>query len=325
MADFPKRNSDNEYLRAMHSMDLNLLVVLDALLSEGSVAGAARRLNLSSPAVSRGLGRVRKVIGDPILVRAGKRLVPTPLALGLRVRVQALVQEARDLLCPSGEVVPQSIERTFTIRSSDIAVGAAFAARLVETIRVEAPGITLRFVGEGEEDVESLRDGRVDLDIGNLGPTGPEVRTQLLMRDRFAGVVREGHPLLKGKITPKRFVEYPHVSASRRGKARGPIDEALRELGLTRSVTLVVPTAYSALFAVAASDLVAAVPERSSDHALGRLGLRTFSLPVKTEPVEVHQAWHPRLDADPSHRWLRQKVFAAFRKASAGDSAKGEQ
>ncbi len=316
MANFPKRNSDNEYLRAMHSMDLNLLVVLDALLSEESVAGAARRLNLSPPAVSRALGRVRKQVGDPVLVRAGRRLVPTPRALALHARVQSVVLEARGLLSPVGEVVPQALERTFTIRAADAAVGAAFATPLMETIRTQAPKVTLRFIAEGEEDVEPLRDGRVDLDIGALGQTGPEMRLQLLIRDRFVGVVRGGHPLSKGHVTAKRFAEYPHVSGSRRGKARGPIDEELRALNLSRAVTLVVPTVYAALFAASASDLVAAVPERVTSHAVSMLGLHKFPLPVKTAPLEIFQTWHPRFDADASHTWLRRQIFTAFRSSS---------
>jgi DNA-binding transcriptional LysR family regulator len=291
----------------MQSIDLNLLVALEALLAEGSVAGAARRLGLSSPAVSRALGRIRNALGDPILVRAGRRLVPTPRALALRTQVESLVEGARGLLRPEGEAKPETLDRTFTIRSSESFAGG-FAVRLLKATREVAPKVVLRFIPEGEEDVDTLREGRADLDVGVIDFDAPEIKVQTLFRDRIVGVVRAGHPLAKGKVTPKRFVEFPHVSASRRGKNRGPIDGALEALGLTRSVSLVVPTSYAALFAAAASDLIAAVPQRLAAETAMMFGLHFFGLPVEVPGMEIAQAWHPRFDADPGHRWLRRVV-----------------
>jgi len=296
----------------MHSTDFNLLVALDALLTEGSVGGAAARLNLSAPAMSRTLGRIRLAFGDQILVRAGRRMVPTPRALELHARVRALVEDARAVMRPDRLEDPARLVRSFSIRASDYVAGV-FSAALVAIAAREAPQITLRFADQDKEDVAALREGRIDLDIGVLGDIGPEIRRQTLLRDRFVAVVRHGHPLLKGRMTAHRFAGAIHVSVSRRGRSRGPIDDALAVQGLSRQVHLIVPGFYVAMLAAAASDIVAAVPLAVAATA-AQLGLRIrhFDLPVATPAVEIVQAWHPRFDNDGGHRWLRQAVRRAL-------------
>ncbi|OWK43727.1 LysR family transcriptional regulator [Fimbriiglobus ruber] len=305
-------------MRQTQSADLGLLVALDALLAEGSVAGAARRLNLSAPAVSRALSRLRAAVGDPLLVRAGNRLVPTARAVSLRAPARALVQDALSLLKPEGDVGPEQLARTFTIRTSEGFVGR-FGAALAGRIQAEMPTAVLRFVPEGDEDVEALRTGAVDLDIGVIGATGPEVVMLSLFEDEFVGVVRTDHPLTRGRITPTRFAEQAHISISRRGKARGPIDTALGQLGLTRKTTLVVPTPHAALTIVSQTDLVTALPRRLAE-GVGARELHLFALPVKTPPVEISAAWHPRVGNDAAHKWLRELVRSACGKprGSAG-------
>jgi DNA-binding transcriptional LysR family regulator len=158
-----------------------------------------------------------------------------------------------------------------------------------------------------------LREGRIDLDIGVLGDIGPEVRVQTLLRDRFVAVVRAGHPLLKGRLTARRFALAAHVSASRRGRNRGPIDDALAAQGLSREVRFVVPGFHAAILVAATSDIVAAVPLAVAATAM-RLGLRIRhrDLPVATPPIAIAQAWHPRFDKDAGHRWLRDAVRQAL-------------
>lgn len=296
----------------MHSMDLNLLVALDALLTEGSVLGAAQRMNLSPPAMSRTLGRIRRAFGDEILVRAGRTMVLTPRALELRARVRGLVEEARSVMQPDAGADPANIARAFTIRASDYVAGV-FGVPLQVIVTREAPQVTLRFADQGKEDVSALREGRIDLDIGVLGDIGPEIRVQTLLHDRFVAVVRRGHPLLKARTTPRRFATASHVSASRRGLNRGPIDDALAALGLSREVRFVVPGFHAAMLTAAASDIVAAVPLAVAATAL-RLGLkiRYFDLPVATPDVAIAQAWHPRFDKDAGHIWLRNAVRRAL-------------
>ncbi|MGH6673703.1 MAG: LysR family transcriptional regulator [Xanthobacteraceae bacterium] len=291
----------------MQQSSLGLLTSLDALLAEGSVTGAAARMNRSVSAMSRTLARIRRSVGDPILVRGGGRLVLTPRAEALRSRVRQLVEEAGAVLRPS-RVSLGSLERTFTIRANDAFI-SAFASQLAALLHGEAPGVALCFAPEGDEDVDALREGRIDLDIGIIGKSGPEVKIQTLFRDRFIGAVRAGHSLTRGKINPKRFVAYPHVVASRRGRAQGPIDDALVPLGLTRTIALVVPSHTAALLVAAGSDLIASVPSSLVRRGvIVELAMKTFELPFGTGAIAIGQAWHPRLDADAAHQWLRTKV-----------------
>ena len=308
----------------MDAPDLNLLTALEVLLSEGSVVGAARTLGLSASAMSRTLARLREATGDPLLVRAGRGLVPTPRAQELRDRVQNLAREARAVLRPAPAALDiRRVERTFTIRTNDSFV-EAFAARLVSAVARAAPAVRLRFVAKPDKDVRALREGLVDLEIGVLGTTGPEVRIQTLFRDDFIGVAREGHPLLgEGEVTPERYAACGHVVASRRGRPGGPVDNALAALGLARTVVAVVPGFRAALSIACASDLVALLPASflvtaSRDHPLG---IQSFALPVMTPPIVVSQMWHPRLDADPVHRWLRGVVHALCQGRSAAPAA----
>ena len=299
--------------------DLNLLTALDVLLSEGSVASAARVLGLSESAMSRTLSRLRAATGDPLLVRAGRGLVATPHATALRERVHDLAGEAKALLQPVPRAIALAeLERVFTIRANEGFL-EAFAARFVEAVAEAAPGVRLRFAPKFDKDVKPLRDGQVDLEIGVLGETGPEVKVQTLFRDRFVGVVRLGHPLASGEVTAARYAACGHVVTSRRGRMHGPVDAALKEMGLQRQVIVVVPGFPAALTIAAMTDLVALVPgsfvraEQQRMAAAGGAAVHSFPLPVETDAITISQMWHPRIDADPAHGWLRSLVLSICR------------
>ena len=288
--------------------DLNLLVTLDVLLAEGNVTRAAERLRLSPSAMSRALARLRQVTGDPLLVRAGRDLVPTPRALELRGQVGPLLQQAEGVLRPAAALDPKQLVRRFTLRSSE-GFAETFGPRLIATLAEEAPGVRVDFVQKPDKDSTPLRDGSVDLETGVVGADmGPEVRAQALFRDRFVGVVRPGHPLAGGAVTSARYAAARHVGVSRRGRERGQIDDALAALGLQRSVATVVGGFGTALALARATDLVASVPERHTEAL--RSGLHAFALPFETPSLSISLLWHPRLDADPAHRWLRGRVRA---------------
>ncbi|KAF1038128.1 MAG: HTH-type transcriptional regulator SyrM 1 [Herbaspirillum frisingense] len=300
----------------MSEPDLNLLIALDALIAEASVAGAARRLGLSASAMSRTLTRLREAAGDPLLVRAGRSMVLTPCAEALRDRVRNVVHEARSVLRPSlPETEMATLRRTFTIRANDGFV-ENFGAALIQAVIAEAPFVRLRFAPKPEKSPLPLREGTADLEIGVVSGMGPEVRVQALFRDRFVGVVRKGHPLARmSKVTARQYTAYGHVIASRRGLSSGPVDTALAERGLERNVVAIVPSFPAALAVVRASDLVGLVPAsyQPTNKQAGRgaaAGLHAFELPVPTEPITVSLMWHPRLELDPAHRWLRERVRA---------------
>lgn len=306
----------------MSHPDFNLLVALDALLTEGSVARAAKRLRLSPSATSRALARLRETTGDPLLVRAGRGLVPTPRALELRERVGRLVQDAEAVLRPVETPDLKRLVRTFTIRSRDGFV-ENFGPDLVARVGEQAPGVRLRFVPKPDKDSAPLRDGGVDLETGVVGEAeGPEVRARALFRDRFVGVVRAGHPLCEDEVTPARYAAGRHILVSRRGLDRGPVDDALKPMGLKREVATVVGGFSEALALARASDLIASVPERHTGNL--RDGMFCFPLPVPLAEITVSLLWHPRLDADPVHRWLRGCVRAVCAEQSAVSSARAE-
>ena len=289
----------------MSTPDLNLLVTLDVLLAEGSVARAARRLRLSPSAMSRALARLRETTGDPLLVRAGRGLVPTPRALELRERVSQLVQDAEAVLRPADDARSRKqLDRTFTLRTSEGFV-ENFGAALLARVGREAPGVRLRFVQKPDKDSTPLRDGTVDLETGVVGNDDGSggARAGLVprpLRRRRA----QGHPLEPRRGSrPLAMRPARHILVSRRGRDRGPIDEALAPLGLEREIVTIVGGFSTALALARASDLIASVPERHTGNL--RAGMHSFPLPVATPEFTVSLLWHPRMDADPAHRWLR--------------------
>lgn len=293
----------------MKTPDLNLLLALDVLLEEGSVAAAARRMNLSAPAMSRTLGRIRDTLGDPIFVQAGRKLVPTPRALALREQVRTAVEQATQVLTPGEHVQLQEITRRFNVRANDTFVGF-YSGQLLEAMSGKMPRAMLHFAPEEDDvDVELLRSGRIDLFISAARQLGPEIRVQPLFTTRFVGMAREGHPIFSQDITPEQLTCWGHISISRRGKAHGPIDTALKDLGLQRQVSLIVATPYSAIFALQDSNLLLPLPEHLARSAIAAgLRARLFELPVPLETVLLTQAWHPRFQHDAAHRWLRQTI-----------------
>lgn len=298
-------------------LDLNLLVALDVLLEEQSVQGAARRLHLSEPAMSRTLGRVRKALGDPVLVRAGRRMVPTPHALAVRAEVSAVVERARALFAPGRDTDLRTVSRTLTIIGHD-AIAGALGPALFARAAAEAPGIRIRFLAESHVDAPVLRHGTADLEVGAIDTDLPEVHVEQLHEDRMLGVVRAGHPLLDGEPTPERYATVAgHLNVSRRGRLHGPVDTALAELGLERRVVGTVGTFPASLFVVRDSDLIGLISSWSVPLA-DALGLVTFEVPLPLPPMAVGLAWHPRHDADPAHAWLRRSVRELMAAERAG-------
>lgn len=298
--------------------DLNLLVTLDVLLAEGSVAAAARRLRLSASAMSRALQRLREVTGDPLLVRAGRGLVPTPRALELRGQVGAIVDGANAILRPAETLDLSTLVRRFTLRTSEGFV-ETFGPRLIAQVARDAPGVTLQFLGKPDKESAPLREGEVDIETGVIDlTTAPEMRALPLFEDRWVGVARAGHPVLEGRLTPERYAAAEHVQILRRGLHSAEIDEAMRATGHERRIATIVNGFASAIALARDTDLVATVPERHTEGL--RWAMRTFALPVGIAPFTLSMLWHPRMDADLAHRWLR----ASVRSVCAGPRGRAE-
>ncbi|HTF52046.1 MAG TPA: LysR substrate-binding domain-containing protein [Pseudonocardia sp.] len=306
-----------------HVVDANLLVALDALLAEQSVTRAAERLHTSPAAMSRTLGRLRRLLDDPLLVRAGQAMVPTPRAEGLREEVAAVVRRCGALLKPGEDVDPATLRRTFSVQATDL-VSAGLAPGMLDLAAREAPGVSVRFRAEELEGGPALRDGQIDLEVGALDHVDPETHTEELVTLRMVAGVRTGHPLTEGQLTPARFAAAEHVSVSRRGRFTGPADAALAERDLRRRVVAVLPSHLAAMTLAAATDLVCLVPDRFPGDAPGplvdlaaTLGLQLIEVPLPFPPLVIGMAWHPRHAADGGHRWLRSAVRRALRAQSA--------
>ena len=293
-------------------IDLNLLRVLDALLDTGSVVGAAARLHLSPPAVSRSLGRLRKLLGDPLFVRAGRELVPTELAKSLRAPAQAALGEALNVLRPSMSTDPINLKRRFAIRADDSII-AVLALPLMERVRFVAPGVDIDFLRDDPNYVAHLRNGEIDVRIGVHIEEHRDTTSEVLLSDRFVAIVRQDHPLAGRRLTHRRFAEAHHVTVSPVGKRTGPIDAALAEVGLDRKHITTVTSFVVAAHLVATTDLAGSVPRTIARTMARTLPIVSLEIPLALPTFDVCLTWHDRHGNDPSHQWLRNQIADAVR------------
>lgn len=294
----------------MEPPDLSLLIPLDALLQEGSVSGAARRVGLSTPAMSHALARIRARLGDPILVRAGRGMVLTPRALALRDEVHAVVAAARRALEPTGELDPRDLARGFVVHASDYVL-TVLGAAVDGLLRAEAPGVRLRFLPNTPDDAAPLREGGSDLAVGIYGELPGEMRRRQLLTDRLVAVVRAGHPALGARCTLEQYLAWPHIQVAPRGQPGGYIDDLLRARGCARTVARAVPYFWSALQLAAQTDYVLTLPERLARGAAPGLGLVLLEVPLPLRPYALSLLWHPRLEGEGAQRFLREVFVRA--------------
>ena len=298
----------------MSTPDLNLLVTLDVLLAEGSVARAAQRLRLSPSAMSRALARLRETTGDPLLVRAGRGSFRHPERSNSASGSVSSCRMAEAVLRPAEKLDLKQLVRTFTLRTSEGFV-ENFGPDLIARVGEEAPGVRLASCRSQTRTARRFATGPSIWRPASWGrrPVRRCVRRHCSETVSSASCAM-GHALSQGEITPSRYAAGRHICVSRRGLDKGPIDEALKPLGLEREIVTIVGGFSTALALARASDLIASVPERHTGNL--RAGMHSFPLPVSTPEITVSLLWHPRLDADPAHRWLRGLVRDAC--AAAG-------
>jgi DNA-binding transcriptional LysR family regulator len=294
-------------------VDLNLLVVLDELLRARSTTLAARRLGRTQSAVSHALARLRDALGDPLFVRAGAALRPTPFAEGLAAPLADVLHGAAALLTRSRVAFdPAALERTFALSCTDLAE-ITILPRLVPALRRDAPGVDVvtRFLGD---DVERAVQGReVDLGIGTRLRPLAGVVVEPLVEEPMTILLRRGHPALEGRLTPKRYAALDHALVTPRGLPGSSVDSALEPLGLARRVVLRLPHFAAAALVVAKTDLVVTVPESLARELGKRLGLVARPVPVPLPKVAFLVAYSATFRDDPGHRFVRERVMAAAR------------
>ncbi len=290
-------------MHEMQSVDANLLLALDALLREGSVTGAARRMRLSPSAMSHALARLRAAVGDPLFVRAGARLVPTPRALAMRERVVRVAGEIDHLLRPDEPLAIETLERTFVVRASD-AVIVTLGRALEGLVRREAPRVALHFVPSAEG-VE------IDLDIGVQHGRGPDERIQRLYQDEMIPVVRRDHPWASRRISRERLGAMDQVVVLTKAARPSEIGRGKNQPPPSR----VVPSFLAAASLVRESDAYTLLPARLAAVVLEAFALRRLSMTGAPAKITIAQSWSPRFDNDAGHTWFRGCV----RRASGRD------
>ena len=295
------------------SLDLNLLPVFDALMQTGSVTGAAERLHLSAPATSRALTRLRRAMGDDIMVRAGRGMAPTPFALRSTNRIRRILEDIDHLAGEGQGSDPASWRRTFRVRINDALVPVLTPAVLAP-VRTEAPGVSIRFVAEGTESAEALRDGTVDIDVGVGGPDAPDIHRQAICQDTYVAAVAKHSALGAARgLSVDDLCAHPHINASRHGRTHSPVDDALSALGRHRHVAATVPSLTAAATLALEPDLIVPMPKLLAQHLRARgLPLTWHDLPLDLPPIDIAQHWHRRLDADQPTTWLRHQIHQAM-------------
>jgi DNA-binding transcriptional LysR family regulator len=286
----------------LHRVDLNLLLLVDALLSAGSASGAARRLRLSQPAVSQGLKRARQTFGDPLLARHGNRLLPTPRAIAMRAEIRAILERIEGVLTPA-TFEPAVAARDFILASSDLGQVLVLPA-VIARISREAPHCRVKVVPP-----PAHLDAVDQCDIAIMGApvTKGPVRWTTLFEDRFVLLARMNHPVLSGTLRLEDFARMPQAIVSPRAEGfEGPVDAALAKLGLRRPVSVMLHSFMTLPAILADSDLVAAVPWRFAELAPVRTACRHRDLPLDVPPYAMKAVWHATRSADPTLAWLRQ-------------------
>jgi DNA-binding transcriptional LysR family regulator len=298
-------------------LDFNLLVTLDALLAERSVSRAAQRLNLSQPALSAQLARLRDMLGDPLFVPSHRGMTPTPLALGLQAPLAEALAQLRDVVTSARAFDPARDDFTVHVACSDY-VQSALLLDFTLALRREAPGLRIALRPADAARLEAqMEKGEVDLAV--LTPEGiaESLRSRPLFEERYVFIARRGHPALRRPLDMTRFCELEHVMVSPRGGSfTTPVDEVLDAKGLRRRVVVSASTFHSVLDLVERSDLVALVPARMVEGRGRNVRVRVLAPPLPVPGFAIHMAWHDRNHRDAAQRWVRERLVAFAREAS---------
>jgi DNA-binding transcriptional LysR family regulator len=290
-------------------LDLNLLFALDALLAERHVSRAAHRLGTSQPSLSRALADLRRWFGDPLLVRGKRGMTATPRALELEREVRAVLEQIEGMVARRDAFDPKASRRTFYLATPEYAQCVLFP-RLLARIGELAPGVSIQVRPWSLAFPEALERGALDLVLSPTGAPEPGLASEDVLADGFCAVVRRGHPGVGRKLGLEAFLALGHISIAPNDRHGGVVHDALAAEGLSRRVTLRIPSFAAAPTLVAASDLCAVMPELFARQAAEHFPLDLHPLPLEVPGFVLRQTWHAREDGDPGLKWLRGEICA---------------
>jgi DNA-binding transcriptional LysR family regulator len=301
----------------INRIDLNLLVVLDAIYTEGGITRAAEKLHLTQPAISHALGRLREIFGDALFVREGRAMVPTPL---MRNLIEPLRRSLRGLQLMLNEIEsfdPQVTRKTFTLGVRDV-LEATLLPPLMQAIAREAPLVELAAIRADRRELEAeLASGAIDAAIDVLLPVSANVRHAQLSIDRMVVVARQGHPEVDAELDVETYLMQDHVLVSSRRSGPGLEDVELSRLGLQRRIRLRCQHYFAACRVVSQTNLVLTMPERYARVANQQFGNQILRSPIDVASMDAYLYWHAGVENDPANRWLRARLQEAVAGATA--------
>ena len=298
-------------------IDLNLLVVLDAIHDSGGVSRAAEKLNLTQPAVSHALARLRETLGDPLFVRDGRALAPTAFTRQLMGPLRRSLQGLGALIDRGEAFDPARTEATFAIAMRD-PLEVLILPKVMRRLARTAPAIELRTVQTRRRGVEAgLNDGTLDAVLDMPLPLSERIHRRRVGSDRFVTVARKAHPKVRPGFTLATYIAQQHVMVTSRRKGPGPEDMELGQRGLHRQVRLRCRNYLAAFRVVAETDLVLTMPERYVSLMKGNPSIRALAMPLKVPALDLYLYWHDRVHDDPANRWLRATLLEALEKGTS--------
>lgn len=295
---------------ALEGLDLRMLRCLDALLAERSVSRAAQRLNISQPAMSIALGRLRRLFGDPLFLRGHGEMVPTSRALALSAPLRAVLEGLESLASATAPFDPRTSRSQFTITAPGY-ISFELLPKLVRHLERHAPGIHVDVrAADRERATEWLESGEVDFRLGWIREPPEALRFKTLYRDSFVCLARKDHPAIPRKLTADLFCTLPHVRSMvhRRSDSGQVIDQAVAALHQRLHIALLVQDVLTVPYIVASSNLIAAIPARIARAFAAQLPLRVHPLPLRLPEQTIALYWHERMHRDPAHEWFRSVI-----------------
>lgn len=296
----------------IRGIDLNLLVVLDAIITEGGITKAAGKLNLTQPAISHALGRLRILFDDPLFVRDGRAMRATPMARSLAEPVRRALRGLEVMLTETESFDPATSHRRFTIGVRDV-FEATLLPPLMRAIQRVAPHVEVAALMVGRSELEAeMAAGRLDAALDVRWPMSEAVRRQRIAEERLVVIMRQRHPVVKGSLDLDEYLAQEHIAVSSRRSGQGPVDQELARLGLRRHVRLRCQHYFAACRVAAMTNLLLTMPEQYARIVNRNMPNRVLPLPLAMPPLDAYLYWHADADRDPANRWLREQLATVF-------------